>query len=67
MFDKLKQVRTDAGVSCETMAGVLGLKTRGGYYKKETGNVPFTLEEARLIAQYFGKAIEDIFFDGEVS
>ena len=67
MFERLKQVRTEADVSCDMMAGLLGLKTRGGYFKKENGTVPFTLGEAKKVAEFFGMTVEDIFFENEVS
>ena len=37
------------------------------YYKKETGSVPFTLEEGKIIADIFNMPIEEIFFENELS
>ena len=67
MFDKLKEIRVKEKVTCEQLANLLGFKTNGAYHKKEQGNVPFTLEEAKIIADYFKKEINDIFFENEVS
>ncbi len=67
MFEKLKEIRNKNNVTCEYLSTLLGLKTRGAYQKKESGSVPFTLNEAKIIADYFGKNINDIFFENEVS
>lgn len=67
MFEALRETRMKEKVTCEQLANLLGFKTKGAYHKKEQGNVPFTLEEAKKIATYFGKEIKDIFFENEVS
>ena len=67
MFEKLREIRTQKGVTCKQLAELLGLKTRGAYQKKEMGNVPFTLEEAKRIADFFRMDINDVFFAHEVS
>lgn len=67
MFDKLKEIRTAKGVSCEKMAEVLGLETKSAYSKKENGTVKFTLAEAKKISDFLRMTIEDIFFEDEVS
>lgn len=67
MFEKLRVTRESNNVTCEQLSHILGLKTRGAYHKKENGLVPFTLSEAKLIADYFGECVEDIFFNEEVS
>lgn len=67
LFEKLRVTRESNNVTCEQLSHVLGLKTRGAYHKKENGLVPFTLSEAKIIADYFGGRVEDIFFDDEVS
>ena len=67
MFDKLKEIRTSRHKTCEELSTILGFQTRGAYFKKETGSVPFTLKEAKIIAGYFGMPIEEIFFENEVS
>ena len=67
MLEKLKALRHEKGTTCEQLSDLLGFKTRGAYHKKESGNVPFTLKEAKVLADYFGKDINDIFFVHEVS
>ena len=67
MFEHLRELRTAKNITCEQMSHLLGLKTRSAYQKKEIGNTPFTLHEAKVIADYFGKNIGEIFFEGEVS
>jgi DNA-binding XRE family transcriptional regulator len=67
MFDALRQLRKSKNVTCEDMARVLGLNTKSAYHKKENGKVPFSLSDAKKISDYFGKPVEDIFFDHEVS
>lgn len=63
MYAKLRDIRRRSGVTCEMMAKILGLKTRSGYSKKETGAIPFTLEEAQVISKYFSMPIESVFSD----
>lgn len=67
MYTELRNIRSTKNISSEEMAEVIGLKTRGAYYKKETGAVKFSLDEARLIAIYLNKTIEEIFFSNDVS
>ncbi len=65
MYEKLRDIRKSRGVTCETMAEILGLKTRSGYSKKETGAIPFSLEEAQIISKYFSLPIESIFSNND--
>ena len=67
MFEKLRNIRKNQGVTCGQLAELLGFKGRGAYHKKEKGDVPFTLEEAKIIADFFQKDISDIFFENEIS
>ncbi|OQA48387.1 MAG: Helix-turn-helix domain protein [Firmicutes bacterium ADurb.Bin300] len=67
MFDKLKQIRGEKNISVDKMVEILGLETRAAYYKKELGNVRFSLNDARKISEFLNMSIEDIFFDDEVS
>ena len=61
MFIKLREYRRSNKVTGEQLSNLLGLKTKSGYYKKELGRVPFTLEEAKTVADFFQKDINDIF------
>lgn len=62
IFKKLKQLRTEKGVSVEKLCDILGLETKAAYYKKENGTVKFTLSDAKKISDFFNKSIEEIFF-----
>lgn len=63
---KLKAYRTFNKIRQEDMAKVLdiGLNT---YNCKENGKTNFTLDEAKIIADFFNTTIEDIFFSYEVN
>lgn len=67
MHDNLRAIRRRLGISGSDMSALLGLKTVPAYYKKETGNVKFTIDEAKLIADRFDMSIEAIFFDCALS
>ena len=67
MFEKLRKVRQEKNIKAKEIAEKLGLKTEGAYYKKETGNVPFTLEEGKIISDMLNMPIEEIFFANELS
>lgn len=67
MFENLKKIRVEKNISAKSMAQMLGLETKAAYYKKESGNVKFTLFEAKKISDFFNMPIEEIFFDEEVS
>ena len=67
MFERLRKIRKEKNVSALEIARKIGLKTEGAYYKKETGDVPFTLTEGKIISDLFEMPIEDIFFTNELS
>lgn len=67
MFEKLRKIRQEKNIKAKEIADKLGLKTEGAFYKKETGNVPFTLEECKIISEMIGLPIEEIFFTNEIS
>lgn len=67
MFENLRNIRNEKGISADILANILGLETKAAYYKKETGSVKFTLIEAKKISDFFAIPIEEIFFDNEVS
>lgn len=67
MFEKLRAERKEQKKTCQQMAGVIGLQTHAAYLRKESGDIPFTLDEAKAVADNLGKHMEDLFFDGEVS
>lgn len=67
MFDKLRKVRQEKNIKAKELAVKLGLKTEGAYYKKETGSVPFTLTEGKIVADILQMPMEEIFFENELS
>lgn len=67
MFERLRWLRQEHGLTCEDMAKLLGLETKAAYSKKELGRTKFTLSEAKKISDVLGLKIEDIFFANEVS
>ena len=62
MFERLRELRKEKGLTCEDMAKLLGLGTKAAYSKKELGRTKFSLEDARKISCILGKDIDDIFF-----
>ena len=67
MFEKLRKIRQEKNIKAKDIAEKLGLKTEGAYYKKETGTVPFTLQEGKIVSEIIGLPIEEIFFKEEIS
>lgn len=67
MYENLRKIRNKKNVSAFEMKNLLGLKTVAAYYKKETGSVKLTLDEAKIISERLDMKIEDIFFENEVS
>ena len=61
MYLKLRKKRLMDNTEVEILTELLGLKTKAAYYKKESGNVKFSLEEAKKIAKYYNEPIEKIF------
>lgn len=66
MFEKLRKIRQEKNIKAKDIAEKLGLKTEGAYYKKETGTVPFTLQEGKIVSEIIGLPIEEIFFTEEI-
>ena len=66
MYEKLKEVRRAKGYSIEDMGEVIG-KSGVIYFKKERGDVNFTVSEAIKIAKFFKKKVENIFFKEELA
>lgn len=67
MFERLRALRKEKGLTCEDMAEVLGLETKSAYSKKENGSTKFSLDDAKKVSSILNKSIEDIFFADEVS
>lgn len=67
MFENLRKIRKEKDVKVKEICEVLALETEAAYYKKETGKVPFTLEEGKKIALLLKEPIETLFFENELS
>lgn len=61
MYEKLKELREKKGYSIEDMAKVID-KSPCNYFKKESGNVKFSVNEALEIATVLKTKVEKIFF-----
>lgn len=59
--ERLKKERMAAGVTMQTLADVIGVKTVGAYYRKERGMLNFSLRECILLARFYGKTVEELF------
>lgn len=66
-MSNLREIRTNKGISARRMATALGLKTEAAYYKKESGSINITIDEAKIISTELGEPIEAIFFKKELS
>lgn len=67
IYTKLRKIRNGRNISAREMADLLGLRTEAAYYKKESGAIKFSIEEAKKIAQKLEMQIDEIFFADEVS
>ena len=56
----LKDIRESLGITQKKVADIIGV-SKANYCKKENGQVKFSLDEAFLIANYFGKTVDSIF------
>lgn len=59
--NRVRELRVERGIPGTVMAEYLGVSVPV-YYKKETGAIVWTLENAKAISDYFGRTIEEIFF-----
>lgn len=65
-YDKVKAIRIEHGKSQDDLANLLGIQ-KSTYSRKENGHVTITLEEAKIISDYYNMYIEDIFFAPKVT
>lgn len=61
MYNNLRRIRKEKKVSVEELAKLIE-RTENVFYKKERGLIPFTLEEAKIVADRLNKRIDYIFF-----
>lgn len=64
--NKLKSLRALKGLDQKNIAKILNISVTS-YSLKENGKKPFTLQEAKLLADLFNKTIDEIFFAAWVS
>lgn len=57
----IRELREKKGIKQEELASYLGMSV-ANYSKKETGQIRFSLIEAKKLSIYFGLSIEKIFF-----
>ena len=66
MYEKLKSIREQKNYTINDMAAIID-KSPCNYFKKENGEVKFTVSEALKISKVLKKRVEDIFFENELS
>ncbi|MCI8411971.1 MAG: helix-turn-helix transcriptional regulator [Clostridia bacterium] len=66
MYEKLRQIREEKGYTIEDMAVVIN-KSPCNYFKKENGDVKFSVNEAIQISKFLKRKVETIFFKNELS
>lgn len=57
MCKTLKDLRKERGETQAELARILGLKTTSAYCKKENGQVPLSLNDAKILSKHFDKPI----------
>ena len=62
MYNNLREARKKSGITAKEICKRLELKTEQGYFKKETGAISTTVEEALILSKLFGVAVEILFF-----
>ena len=62
----LKSLRAAQDITQKNMAKLISVSIPT-YNRKELGIRPFTLEESKQISIFFGKTVEEIFFDEKVN
>lgn len=67
MFKKLKNMRKEQNVTIKHMAELLELKSPSSYWKKENGDVSFSLNEAKKLSIFLEKLLMRYFFSLKLS
>lgn len=62
MYTKLKEVREQKGFTYADMGKIIN-KSAPNYFKKENGDVKFSVNEALLISRFLKMKVETLFFD----
>jgi transcriptional regulator with XRE-family HTH domain len=63
MYNALKNARRLNKVSAEELTELINLQSISSYYKKERGEVPTTIDEAKVLARRLGKTIDELFIE----
>lgn len=58
----IKDLRQKNKATFKDIGRLLDIGTTG-YYKKEHGDRRFTIEEAKILAEYYNTTIEELFFE----
>lgn len=66
MYEKLRKIRLEKGLTLLQMSKALGYSSPNAYARKEKGERRFTLDEVAIISNIFKLSIEEIFFDDEI-
>jgi hypothetical protein len=60
MYEDLRKIRTERGIRLKECADVIGVQ-EACYCKKELGDLKFSLEEAKALAEFFKLPVEVLF------
>ena len=63
MYEDLRKIRTERGIRLKECADVIGVQ-EACYCKKELGDLKFSLEEAKALAEFF--KLPEIFQNGKI-
>lgn len=63
MYANLKKIREEKGVTQEKMSQLLGYNHKSGYGKLENGERKISIEQAKVISDFFSISIDEIFFN----
>lgn len=58
---RIRQERIERGINAQVFADLIGVNVPT-YYKKEAGDLRFSLLEAKKIADYLSASIDELFF-----
>lgn len=61
MYQTLREMRKLQDVSVVDIVKKLGFRTTGTYYKKEQGNIPITIEEAKKLSKMLHTSMDKLF------
>lgn len=64
--DAVRQHRIRAGITGTAMAEIMGINIPT-YYKKEKGQIKWSLTEGKFLADFFKTTIDALFFGKEIA